>query len=139
MSWVMYAIIAIAVVGFSDLSRKMASNLHDPFLSNLVFQTGSIVMTVVMYLLFSRKFVWNPRDMTIAFAGGMLVSVFTMLSFKTLELGPGLSVVMPVLRIGGVLATAIIGVLLLHEKMNIQVLSGLLFSFLGIYLLFSSK
>jgi uncharacterized membrane protein len=139
MNWIGYATIGIIVIGFSDLSRKIASNLHDPFLSNLIFQTGSIVMTVAMYLIFSRKFEWHPRDITVAFVGGMLVSVFTLFSFKALDVGPGLSVVMPVLRIGGVLATVIIGILFLHEKLSLQVLSGLIFSFVGIYLLFSAK
>jgi uncharacterized membrane protein len=139
MSWVFYGVMAIVVVGFSDIARKLASNLHDPFYTNLIFQTGSFLITVLLYVLFSRRFEWQPKDMAIAVAGGMLISVFTLLSFKALDIGPGVSVVMPALRIGGVVLVAVLGVVLLHEKLSMQSFIGLLLSLAGIVLLFTSK
>lgn len=137
MNWIHYALIAIVVVGFSDLFRKLASHLANPFFSNLIFQGASFLTAVMMFLLFRGKIEYNPRDMSFALFGGMLISVFTMLSFKVLEIGPGVSTVMPVLRIGGITLIVLLGVFFLKEQLSIQKMAGLVLSFIGVYLLFS--
>ena len=49
------------------------------------------------------------------------------------------SVAMPAMGIGGVALLALLGVFFLKEKLSWQTMAGLLFSFIGIYLLFSNK
>lgn len=137
MSWVYYAVIAIAILGFSDLFRKLASHLADPFFSNLVFQGASFLTAVSMFLLFRGKIEHNPRDISFAILGGVLISIFTMLSFKTLAVGPGVSTVMPVLRIGGIVLIVLLGMVFLKEQLSIQKTIGLALSLVGVYLLFS--
>src|SRR5438046_1805664 len=109
MSWIIYAFGAIFAAGFSDFFRKLGSNLQDPFFTNLVFQIGTFSTAVIMYLLFSRKFENQPRDILYAIIGGVLISIFTTFSFKALSTGPGVSTVIPVLRIGGVVLVFILG------------------------------
>lgn len=137
--WGIYAVLAILVIGVSDLFRKLASNLKDPFFTNLVFQVASVSTAVVLYLLFSRKIENNPRDISFAIIGGILISIFSAFSFKALATGPGVSTVIPVLRIGGVVMVAILGILILREKLTMYTFFGLVFSSIGIYLLFSNK
>ncbi len=96
-------------------------------------------MTVLFYAAFSRKVENNSRDIVFALIGGALVSIFSLFSFKALALGPGASTVMPILRIGGVALIAVLGVIFLREKLVPQAIVGLVFSFIGIYLLFSAK
>lgn len=139
MNWILYAIIAIFLIGISDLFRKLASNLKDPFFTNFSFQVGAITVGVILFLLFSRKIENNPRDIAFAFIGGSVVSLFSFFSFKALALGPGVSTVMPVLRIGGVAFVAFLGVTVLRERLSLQTFAGLVFSVLGIYLLFTNK
>ncbi len=139
MNWITYALIGIGFLGVSDLFRKLASvNLKDPVFANLVFQTGTFFFAVVIFLI-SRKVEYEPKGMMFAFIAGVLISAFTLFSFKALAVGPGVSTVMPVLRIGGVTLVAILGVLILREKMIPQAVLGLVFASIGIYLLFSSK
>lgn len=137
MNWIGYSLIAIAVVGVSDLFRKLASQLKDPFFTNLIFQLGTITAAILFYVLFSRKVEYNPKLMTFAFIGGFLISTFTLISFKALALGPGASTVIPILRIGGITLLVLLGVFFLKEQLSVQKLIGLGFSFLGLYLLFS--
>lgn len=139
MNWIIYALGAISAVAVSDLFRKLGSNLKDPFLSNLIFQIGSITTAVILYLLFSRKFENNSIGVLFALIGGVLISVFTTLSFKALELGPGVSTVIPVIRVGGVLLVAILGVIIFRDKLTWSLVFGILLAVSGVYLIFSGK
>lgn len=137
MNWISYAIIAIIIVGFSDVFRKLASGLKDPFFTNLVFQFGSITAAIILFLLFSRKTQYDPKLLSFAFIGGLLISTFTLFSFKALSAGPGVSTVMPVLRIGGIMLVVLLGIFLLKEQFTLQKFAGLVLSFAGVYLLFA--
>lgn len=139
MSWIIYALSAIGFLGVSDIFRKLASNIKDPLFANLIFQIGAMSAAVLTYLLFSRKVEYNPKLILFAIIGGMTIAIFTLFSFKVLSIGPGVSVVMPVLRIGGITLVAILGILFLKEKLTIQTFFGLIFSAIGLYLLFSNK
>jgi len=139
MSWVIYALGAIVAVAISDLFRKLGSNLKDPFFSNMIFQLGSITTAVILYLLFSRRLEGNPKGMLYALIGGLLISIFTTFTFKALADGPGVSTVIPVVRIGGVLLVAILGILIFREKLTAHIVFGILFSMIGVYLLLSNK
>lgn len=139
MNWIGYSIIAIGIVGISDIFRKLASDLKDPFFTNLVFQTAASITTIITYLIFSRKVENDPKGIIYAILGGATIATFSLFSFKALSTGPGVSVVMPVLRIGGISFLVLLGIIILKEKISIQTITGLLFSVIGIYLLFSNK
>ena len=139
MNWIIYAFLAIGLMGVSDLFRKLASNFKDPFFTNLIFQLGATLAAVITYLIFSRQIESNPKYTIYALIGGATIAIFTLFSFKVLSVGPGVSVVMPVLRIGGVTLVALLGLVILREKLTLQTIFGLLFSSIGIYLLFSNK
>lgn len=138
MNWIIYSIIAIGIVGISDLFRKLASNLKDPFFTNLVFQLAATTTAVISYLVFSKKVENNPKAIVYAILGGVTIATFSLFSFKALSIGPGASVVIPVLRVGGIALLAILSVIVLKEKITTQTFFGLIFSAIGIYLLFSN-
>lgn len=138
MNWIFYALGAISAVTVSDLFRKLGSNLKDPFLSNLIFQVGSVITAFTLYILFSRKIEGNPKGMAFAFLGGLLISIFTTFTFKALSLGP-VSTVIPVVRVGGVLLVAALGIILFREKFTLNIALGILLSCIGLYLLFTTK
>lgn len=139
MSWIIYSVIAIGIVGVSDVFRKLASNLKDPFFANLIFQTAAFATTIISFLIFSRKIENNQHGIIFAILGGITIATFSLFSFKALSLGPGVSVVMPILRIGGIAFLVFLGVTILREKLTIQTIFGLIFSTIGIYLLFSNQ
>src|SRR3990167_3710394 len=128
MSWIFYSLIAIGIVGISDIFRKLASNLKDPFFTNLVFQLSATTFAIITYFIFSRKIENNPKDIIYAILGGITIAAFSLFSFKALSTGPGASVVIPVLRIGGIALLVVLGIFLLKEKLTLQTILGLLFS-----------
>lgn len=139
MSWIIYAIAAMIAAGSSDFFRKLGSNLADPFLANLFSQIGSLSMAVILFLLFSRKFENNPTGISYALLAGVLISISTALFFKSLTVGPGVSTVSPVIRVGGVVLIAVLGIILLHEKLTWHLIAGIILASIGIYLMFLNK
>jgi uncharacterized membrane protein len=139
MSWIIYALGAISTAAVSDIFRKLGSNLKDPFFANLIFQFGASTAGLVLFLLFSRKFAGDSKTMIYAFIGGILISIFTAFSFKALSIGPGVSTVMPAMRIGGVALVAILGILVLKEKLTWNIVVGIILAGTGVYLLFLNK
>ena len=136
MSWIFYAIAAIGFGALSDLFRKFGSAVKDPFLDNLIFQTAAFITAIILYMTFSRKAVPNISTMTYVILGGICISLFTTFFFKTLSIGPGVSVVAPIVRAGALILVAILGVILLHEKFSWQLIAGIVFACVGIYLMF---
>src|SRR5579864_3804429 len=137
MNWIWFALAAITAGAVSDLFRKLGSNLKDPFFSNLVFQTASFTMAIVLFLLFSRQTENNSKGVLYAVIGGLLISLFTSFTFKALSSGPGVSTVIPVIRVGAVLLVAILGVLLFKDKLTWQLVTGIILASIGVYLIFT--
>jgi uncharacterized membrane protein len=139
MSWIIYAIGAMFAAAGSDLFRKVGSNLSDPFLANLLSQIGSLSTAVILFLLFSRKFEHNTSGITSAILTGVFISVSTALFFKALSVGPGVATVAPVIRVGGVLLVAVLGIIIFREKLTWNIVLGIVLACSGVYLLFSNK
>ena len=139
MSWITYTLFVIAIVGFSDIFRKLASGLKDPLFTNLVFQIASATTAIFLFILFSRRVENNPRSIIYAVLGGLTISLFSLFSFKALSSGPDVSTVIPILRIGGIAFLVILGVVILKDQLTLQKIFGLVLSIVGIYLLYSNK
>jgi|SRR5579872_4201958 len=136
MGWIIYALGAISAGAISDLFRKLGSNLHDPFLSNLIFQAGSFTTAIILFLVFSRHYENNQKGILYAVIGGILISIFTTFTFKALSSGPGVSTVIPIIRVGAVLLVAILGVLLFKDKLTWNLVAGIVLASIGVYLIF---
>lgn len=135
MTWLLYALGAVFAVTTSDLFRKLGSNLKDPFFANFVFQMGSFTIAFLLWFFLSRKFETHSTAVLYALLGGMGVSIFTALTFKALEVGPGVSTVIPVIRVSGVLLVAILGVLVFNDKLTWNLALGIVLAVSGVALI----
>ena len=139
MNWIIFALGAISSGAISDLFRKLGSNLKDPFLSNLIFQVGSLTTAIILYLIFSRKIEGNSQGILFALIGGIFISIFTTFSFKALASGPDVSTVIPVIRIGVVILVIVLGILLLKDKITWNLIKGIILAIIGVYLISLNK
>lgn len=139
MSWIYYAIAAIGAGALADFFRKFGSTVKDPFLDNLIFETAAFITAIALYIIFSRKAVPEGNAMTYVIAGGICISIFTTLFFKTLSIGPGVSVVAPIVRAGALVLIAILGIVVLHEKFTWHLIAGIALTCLGIYMMFLNQ
>jgi uncharacterized membrane protein len=139
MNWIIYALGAIGTGALADFFRKFGSVLKDPFLDNLIFQAAAFLTAIVLYILFSRKVIPSAAVMSYVILGGICVSLFTTFFFKSLSIGPGVSTIAPIVRAGGIITVALLGVLILHEKLTWSLAAGIVFASFGIYLMFLNK
>ncbi len=139
MNWIVFALGAISAGAVSDLFRKLGSNLRDPFLSNLIFQVGSLSTAILLYMVFSRKIEGNSKGILFALIGGVLISIFTTFSFKALASGPDVSTVIPVIRVGVVLMVVILGILLFKDKITWNLITGVILATIGVFLISMNK
>lgn len=139
MNWIFYAIAAIGAGALADFFRKFGSAVKDPFLDNLIFQTGAFITAIILYMLFSRREVPHVNTMVYVIIGGICVSLFTTFFFKSLSLGPGVSTVAPLVRAGGIITVALLGIIILQEKVTVSLAAGIVFACIGIYLMFLNK
>jgi uncharacterized membrane protein len=141
MNWIIFTIGAVAAGALADIFRKYGSIINDPFLNNLVFQTTAFITAFVLYFIFSRKAIPATQShvMTYIIVGGLFVSLFTTFFFKALTLGPGVSTVAPIVRAGGIITVAILGLILFHEKFSWSLAAGIVLASAGIYLMFLNK
>lgn len=139
MNWIIFALGAISTGAVSDIFRKLGAQLKDPFLSNLIFQAAAFTTAIFLYFLFSRRIEGNTQGMMYAIIGGILISIFTTFSFKALDLGPGVSTVIPFIRIGVVTLVVVLGIVLLREKLTWNIVAGLVLAGAGVYLLTMGK
>jgi uncharacterized membrane protein len=137
--WVLYGLGATFAIAMSDVYRKLSSNFTDPYLNNLVFQIGSIGMAIALWLFYSRKAEQDSLSVVYALAGGMFVSVFTALFFKALSMGPGISTVAPVVRIGGLVVVVLLGVFFLREKVTLGAGLGMSLAVAGLIIMSMSR
>lgn len=137
-TWITYAIIAIMFTAVSDMFRKLAAQELSPYFANVLFQFAAFSTGMTLFLT-HRKIDNNPRGILFAVIGGMLVAMFTFFSFRTLAIGPGVSVVMPVLRVGGVSLVAVLGVVVLKDSVSLIKIVGLIFAVTGIIMLTMSE
>jgi uncharacterized membrane protein len=141
MNWILFTIGAVTAGALADIFRKYGSVINDPFLNNLIFQAAAFITAFVLYILFSRKAVPESHNhvMTYIIIGGLFVSLFTTFFFKALTLGPGVSTVAPIVRAGGIITVAILGLILFHEKLTWNLAAGIVLATVGIYLMFLNK
>lgn len=128
---------AITALGTADFFRKLASNIKDPVFTNLLFQAGAFTAALIIFLT-HRKTAGDTNSILYALIGGVLISLFSLASFKALSLGP-VSVVWPAIRVGGLALVVIFGIIILKERLSLQTLFGFIFALAGVYLLLSHK
>jgi uncharacterized membrane protein len=141
MNWIIFTIGAVASGALADIFRKYGSVINDPFLNNFIFQAAAFITAFILYMLFSRKAVPDTHSSIIPYiiVGGLCVSLFTTFFFKSLTLGPGVSVVAPIVRAGGIITVAVLGIILFQEKLTWSLAAGIVLATAGIYLMFLNK
>ena len=142
MTWLNLALLTLLFYGTFDLFVKLTSGkIHDglgAFVINLV-----ATMVVALFLLYSstngeKINYFKTEGVVYAIIAGILVGFASIFFIKMFSLGAELSIAVPLVRVGTVLVSVLIGVLFLKEGFNPKFLIGFLLSMSGLYLLITS-
>jgi drug/metabolite transporter (DMT)-like permease len=126
----------MAILAFADFSIKETSGRISPSLGTLIY---ALVATIppLLWLAWARAqgpIVITPPGVYWAIATGLSFGVFTGLMFLLFSQGVDLSVGSPVIRMGGIVVAATLGVIILREGLNWQYLIGFILATAGIAL-----
>ena len=121
--------------------KLTSGKIHDglgAFVINLV-----ATMVVALFLLYSsingeKINYFKTEGVVYAIIAGILVGFASIFFIKMFSSGAELSIAVPLVRVGTVLVSVLIGVLFLKEGFNPKFLIGFLLSMSGLYLLITS-
>jgi uncharacterized membrane protein len=133
---IVLAIVAMAIIALADLSTKQSAGKISPSLGTLIYAVTTIAIPLAWT-------VWTrangglqiTRDGVLwSIAVGVCFSIFTGLMFLLFSQGVNLSIGSPIVRMGGIVLAASLGILVFREGINLQYVIGFLFAAFGIFL-----
>ena len=105
----------------------------------MYFQIGasSGILIALFWMLFNKSSInTEPKYAFLLMLAGFLVSISTIFIFKTIDVGPGVSTIIPIFRIVSICGVAVLGVLLFKEQLSFMSWMGIVISLAGVYLIY---
>ena len=130
------AVVAMGIIALADLSTKQSAGKISPSLGTLIYAVTTIAIPLV-WTLWTRAHggLQVTRDGVLwSIAVGISFSIFTGLMFLLFSQGVNLSIGSPIVRMGGIVIAATLGIIVFHEGLNLQYLIGFLLAAAGIFL-----
>lgn len=138
MTWIPYALGTAVALAAADFSIKIASGRLSNSLG-LLFYGSCTFLTGMIWVLLDKT---RGVDLYAQFAGilaavgvGIAFSEVTIGLYITFGAGAPISLVSPLVRLGGLLIASIAGILLLHEPLTIRYIIGMVLAFSGVALI----
>jgi uncharacterized membrane protein len=115
MNWVVYSLATVVLWAFWGLLGKIALRTVGWVQASLFFGVGTLVIYGAILGVRSREATWAPADLLVPLATGFVGALGLASFYLALERGKA-SVVVPIIGLYPVL-TAVLSVLLLHERL----------------------
>ncbi len=133
---ILIAIAAMFIIALADFSIKQASGKISPSLGALIY--GVVAVTPpLLWVLWTRTQgpLMVTRDGILwSIVTGLAFGVFTGILFLLFSQGVNLSIGSPVIRMGGIIIAATLGILVFREGINWQYILGFALAVIGIFL-----
>jgi uncharacterized membrane protein len=130
-------IASMATLGFADFATKQASGRISPALGTLIYAASALIPALgwTIWTRAQGPLMVTRAGVLWAIATGIAFGVFAGLLFFLFSHGVNLSFGVPVIRLGGILCAAVLGIIVLREPVNIQSLAGFALAAVGILLI----
>jgi transporter family protein len=134
---VLLFIAAMVTLGFADFATKQTAGRISPALATLIYAATATVPALI-WTIWSRAH--TPLLVTRvggmwAVLTGLAFGIFAGILFFLFSKGVNLSVGTPVIRLGGIVFAAMLGIVVLREGFSRQSLAGVVLAALGILLI----
>jgi uncharacterized membrane protein len=133
---ILLAIAAMGIIALADLSTKQSAGKISPSIGTLIYAVTTIAIPLA-WTLWTRANggLQFTRDGVLwSIAVGICFSIFTGLMFLLFSQGVNLSIGSPIVRMGGIVLAATLGIVVFREGLNLQYLIGFLLAAVGIFL-----
>ncbi len=126
----------MGIIALADVSIKQSAGKISPSLGTLVYAITAVAIPLVWTLWTN----WNGglqitnEGIFWSIMTGIAFSLFTGLLFVIFSQGVNLSIGSPVIRMGGIVIAATLGIIVFREGINLQYIIGFLLAAVGIFL-----
>lgn len=136
--WVVYTFLTIISYAALDFFiKRMAGKIND-FLGIIILTATAILPALIFLFILqfpSKKILITSNGVFFAVAGGIALGVGTLSFLKLFDGGINLSLASPLVRIGILIVTTSLGLLVLKEVVTIKEWIGLAFAAFGLIML----
>jgi len=139
MTWLILALLAATLSGFTDFFIKLsAGKIHATF-SGFVINLVSTLVLLPFIFCYKAKgeniFKFGTNGLAYSIIAGIIIGFLTIVMLKMYSQGTNLSIGSPLIRIGSVVLVISLGILFLKEPITLKFVVGFLLSLAGLYLL----
>lgn len=138
MTWVLVGA-AIAGIALADLAMKQSGGRISPSAANLVIAVTALLLPAAWAAIDSQRQEVRLSWIGVSWASiaGVALSAVAGLLLVIFDRGLALSVGTPIVRAGGLVLAAALGMILLGERADLRSIAGLLLTLVGILLIAS--
>jgi drug/metabolite transporter (DMT)-like permease len=138
MDWVIYALISTVAMAAADFCMKLAAGKVSNSLGLWLY--GCSTFTIGLGWVLWQRLQGIPQHAQVhgvlsALGVGFSFCVVVVAFYVTFAKGAPISVVTPVIRLGGLLVASAAGIVLLREPITLRYVIGMLLSCVGVYLI----
>ena len=133
---IVLAIVAMGIIALADVSIKQSAGKISPSLGTLIYAITAVVIPLAWTLWTKQTSGLQVSNEGIfwSIATGVWFSIFTGLMFIIFSQGVNLSIGSPVVRMGGIVLAATLGIIIFREGINLQYIIGFVLAAVGIFL-----
>ena len=133
---IVLAIVAMGIIALADVSIKQSAGKISPSLGTLIYAITAVVIPLAWTLWTKQTSGLQVSNEGIfwSIATGVWFSIFTGLLFVIFSQGVDLSIGSPVVRMGGIVLAATLGIIVFREGINLQYIIGFVLAAIGIFL-----
>jgi drug/metabolite transporter (DMT)-like permease len=138
MSWMVYATVAAVALGAADVFVKLAAGKLPNSLGTLLYGGMAFAVGLAWFVFDRVRGRVEPAStagIVYALCVGLAFSIVAAALYGAFKAGASLSVTSPVVRLTGLLAASVCGVLIWNEPMTPRYGLGLCLSIAGLYLI----
>lgn len=141
MNWLIYCVLTIVFYGIHDVILKHLSVNTNAVLSSIIINgtasIGILLVFVFDMLINKSKIVLNTNmgNMIWLVVGGLSLGFATITFMKAFSMGANFSIVLPLVYVGIIVLSSILGYFFFMENISLKQFSGIVLSVVGMYLL----
>ncbi len=138
MNWILYALGTALILAVADLFVKLAAGRLSNSVALLIF--GSVTfLTALVWVGLQRlrgvPLFAQPNGVLAALGVGIAFTTVTIGLYVTFSAGAPISLASPLVRLAGLLAASLAGLVLFQEPLTWRYVLGMLFAISGVYLI----
>jgi len=142
MNWLSTALLTIVFYSLFDLFVKLTAGKINDNLAAAIMNIVSFVVAMGWFLIrmqFREQANVTKLGLTYSIIAGVFVGLASIFFIRMFALGTNLSIGVPLVRVGMVIMSAVLGIFLLKEGVNLKFGVGFILSLLGLYLVMTAK